>query len=161
MPSETEQPNSNLKDMTKKNIRNFFKDSSELKIHSSSKRSNATEIEPDYIETVSNIYKEVLNKSPDIGNLKYYANQLKFKIITEDRLRQTLKESEESKENNNKETNILPHSNNNISSNDIELVYCMMGTNRLDEIKPYIETVLKYVDKFVFIDGSDDDIKDK
>lgn len=39
----------------------------------------------------------------------------------------------------------------------LKLVYCMMGTNRLGEIKPYIETVLPYVDKFIFIDGGSED----
>lgn len=39
----------------------------------------------------------------------------------------------------------------------LKIVYCMMGTNRLLEIKPYIESVVPYVDKFIFIDGGSED----
>lgn len=38
-----------------------------------------------------------------------------------------------------------------------EIIYCMIGTNRLHEIKPYIEQALFYVDKFIFIDGGSED----
>lgn len=43
------------------------------------------------------------------------------------------------------------------SISQLKLVYCMMGTNRLEEIKPYIGTVLPYIDKFIFIDGGSED----
>lgn len=41
----------------------------------------------------------------------------------------------------------------------LNIVYCMMGTNRLHEIKAdnYILSILPYVDKFIFIDGGSED----
>lgn len=145
---------SEIENRTKKNIDNFFEDittDSEPNIHNV-KTENDDKI--NYTEKVSNIYREILNREPDIGGLKYYSNQLKFKLITEEKISSILKESDEYK----KLMNITDDSKNTKEQDKIQnlktnLVYCMIGTNRLDEIKPYIETVLPFIDKFIFIDG--------
>lgn len=38
-------------------------------------------------------------------------------------------------------------------NNDETITYCMMGFNSLHEIKPYIESVIPYIDRFIYIDG--------
>ncbi len=40
---------------------------------------------------------------------------------------------------------------------DSAIVYCMIGGNKLHEIKDYIPTTLGYVDKFIYIDGQSTD----
>ncbi len=39
--------------------------------------------------------------------------------------------------------------------NNSYIIYCMIGFNKLYEIEPYIENILKYVDEFIFVDGGD------
>ncbi len=127
----------------------------------------------DYLEKVTNIYNKFLKRPPDIGGLKHYSNQLKYKIKTEEQIIEEFKESSEykklhgipitdisdtDKKEDNKEETIKGIKD--ITKDDEanpQLVYCMIGGNRINEIKPYLETVLPYVDRLVYIDSFSDD----
>lgn len=89
-------------------------------------------------------YKDILRREPDPGGLLNYINEIKNGLSIEG-FRDILRSSDEYKQ--------MPDT---ISDNFI-LTYCMMGFNSLHEIRPYIETILPYIDRFIFIDGGSTD----
>ncbi len=129
--------NKNIKTTTIQSIDNFFKDMSNLNIPTKIQPEEKITQKPiDYVDIVKRGYKEILNRDADVADIKNYSNKLKYEILTENTFRDILRNSDEYKE-----------------SNSNELVYCMIGGNKLHEIKPYIETVLPYIDSFIYVDS--------
>ncbi|MDD3474299.1 MAG: DUF4214 domain-containing protein [Candidatus Dojkabacteria bacterium] len=147
MPDNQEQT---IEQKTKQNISNFFGES----LNSINEEQEQKE-EFNFTEIVSSAYKEILNREPDLSGLKQYSNKLKFGLMTESQLKEELRNSEEYKKKFGTLDNQLLLTQ--FQTSPSGLVYCMIGTNRIDEIKPYIETVLPYIDKFIFIDGGSED----
>lgn len=113
-----------------------------------------------YIKIIKRIYDEELKREADEAGIFNYLKHMK-KGMTEQQIRKSIRNSPEYRQNfgvyieQKLDTRINNHQIENIEN--ISLVYCMMGTNRLNEIKPYIESVLSYVDKLIFIDGKSED----
>jgi len=128
-----------------------------------------------YTNIISKAYQEVLQRNENDNGLYVDSDGLKTYLplmrngMTEDKLRNILRNSQEYKDNfgiyrpetkAEIETKLVRTGNDQrvqSTSSRLKLTYCMMGTNRLEEIKPYIETVIPYVDKFIFIDGGSED----
>jgi len=144
------------------------------------------DIDDHYTNIINRAYEEILQRNIGSNGL-YVDDGLKTYLhlmrngMTEEKLRNILRNSQEYKDNFGvyepetntdtkqtkpeivhvsdkkiKESHIITGTSTKVVS-QLKLVYCMMGTNRLKEIKPYIETVLPYVDKFIFIDGGSED----
>lgn len=138
-----------------------------------------------YINIIKKVYDEELKREADETGISNYLKHMK-KGMTEDQLRKSLRNSPEYRQNfgvyqaNIPTTSpaspvyqnltpqiqsayepVQPQINFQTSvktiRSDLQLVYCMMGEDRLNEIKPYIETVLPFIDKFIFIDGNSND----
>lgn len=86
-------------------------------------------------------YRNTLKRDPDPPGLKNYIDEIK-NGLSKERFYEILKMSEEYKRCVYKDT----------------ITYCMIGYNKLHEIKLYIETVLPYIDRFIFMDGGPDGI---
>lgn len=82
-------------------------------------------------------YRKILKREPDPDGLRNYIQEFKNGLSSE-RFYETLKSSDEYRERFNPQNAIT---------------YCMIGYNKLHEIKPYIGTILSYIDRFIFIDG--------
>lgn len=141
---------------------------------------NIPEQHPDeyYINIINKAFDEILQRpdgKADPGGLATYLKKMKYEGMTEEILRRALRNSPEYRQNFgsytassiNTITNTFPTQipSGTIGSNNIRfimplnIVYCMMGTNRLHEIKSnnYISSVLPWIDKFIFIDGGSED----
>lgn len=138
--------------------------------------------EPDpeqhYIEIIKRVYDNELKREADEAGISTYLRHMK-KGMTEEKLRNAIRNSPEYRQNFGTYVHTqptkpiqpiqspdipsiqsiqVPNININISpSIPLPIVYCMMGTNRLNEIKPYIESTLPYINKFIFIDGESED----
>lgn len=122
-----------------------------------------------YTGIIDNAYKEVLKRNKGMNNLYVDESGIKTYLplmkdgMTKEELCDVLKNSQEYKDNFGDENLELDKKDKigkvqiQVSKITPKIVYCMMGTNRLVEIKPYIETVLPYIDKFIFIDGESED----
>lgn len=117
---------------------------------------------------IKEVYNKILDRDPDVGGMSHYTNMIKYGAITRDKIIDILKNSDEYKDKiNNTSTEqdlssvnmtIKVSSNENVSNEEEPYItYCMMGTNRLHEIKYYIPEAIKYVDKMIFVDGGSDD----
>lgn len=111
-------------------------------------------------EEIKNIiiegYRNILKREPDSDGLANYINEIK-KGLSIEGFHNALRTSEEYKQRFST-INISPMDTYSAHSNsDTNITYCMMGTNRLHEIKSYIETTLPYIDRFIFIDGGSTD----
>lgn len=95
------------------------------------------------INIITNGYKDILKRDPDPEGLKSYIKEFQ-KGLTVDIFHEILKTSKEYIEKFGKDTSCT-------------ISYCMIGTDRLHEIKSYIEIVIPYIDRFIFIDGSSTD----
>lgn len=122
----------------------------------------ATESNDDYyIDIINKAYNEVLQrpdgKADDDGLATYLPHMRNG--MTEEKLRQILRNSPEYRQNFGiyQESKPIQKTAAQIVIEAPKIIYCMMGTNRLIEIKPYVESVLPYVDKFIFIDGGSKD----
>lgn len=144
--------NLSIEEKTKQNISTFFGESPDIIKDEQEKEENIN-----YTEIVASAYKEILNREPDLSGLKQYSNKLKYDLITESQLKDELRNSDEYKQKFGASNNDIQNSQEITQGSCPILIYCMMGTNRLDEIKPYIETVLPYIDKFIFVDGGSED----
>ena len=119
-----------------------------------------------HINIINSAYEEILKRKVDENGLRTYLTLMR-NGMPEEKLQNILRSSQEYKDkfgdsfedNRNSTKNIIY--NTTIHSDTVpsfpKIVYCMMGTNRLVEIKPYIESVLPYIDKFIFIDGGSED----
>ncbi len=126
-------------------------------------------------DTVTQGYRNVLKREPDPGGLSNYINEIKNGLSIE-RFYHILRTSEEyrqrfggqshlvplyvppSQNTSNQKSPIIPFNVSIPSQNTPrEIIYCMMGGNKLHEIKDYIHTVLPYVDKFVYVDSGSTD----
>ncbi len=126
-------------------------------------------------EKIKNIvtqgYRDILKRDPDSGGLLHYTDSIK-RGLSEEKFYYILRTSEEYKHITGsqhckteypKSLNIplKEPSNTRTQHFSDNITYCMIGTNRLNEIRPYIESTLPYIDRFIFIDGgsTDDTIK--
>lgn len=132
-----------------------------------------------YINIIKKAYDEILQREADEAGISTYLRHMK-KGMTDEKLRKSLMNSPEYRQNfgiydpiqqpplYQRQITTAPSQPTQqiqqtqqpeakIIRSDLQLVYCMMGENRLNEIKPYIETVLPYIDKFIFIDGGSTD----
>ncbi len=119
-------------------------------------------------EEIKNIvtqgYRNILKREPDPGGLSNYINEIKNGLSVE-KFYHVLRTSVEYGQKFGTQPSPVVPSNLPIShqtripsqNNSDKITYCMMGTNRLNEIKPYIESTLPYVDRFIFIDGGSTD----
>lgn len=103
-------------------------------------------------------YKNILKRDPDPGGLANYINEIK-KGLTTERFYHILRNSEEYRKRfGGQQSPIVPFNvptpSQSVSST---ITYCMIGGNKLHEIKDYIPTVLPYIDKFVYIDSGSTD----
>lgn len=120
-------------------------------------------------------YRNVLKREPDLNGLSNYINEIK-KGLSIERFYHILRTSEEyrqrigdqspivpfyvppSQNTSNQQSPIIPFNAPTPSQNTPSAIaYCMIGRNKLHEIKDYIHTVLPYVDRFVYIDSGSTD----
>lgn len=126
-------------------------------------------------DTVTQGYRNVLKREPDPGGLSNYINEIKNGLSIE-RFYHILRTSEEyrqrfggqshlvpfyvppSQNTSDQQSTIIPF-NVPIPSQNVPSVitYCMIGGNKLHEIKDYIPIVISYVDKFVYVDSGSTD----
>lgn len=126
-------------------------------------------------EEIKNIvvqgYRNILKREPDPGGLYNYISEIENGLSIE-KFHNTLRTSQEyvqkfgnhhstsspSQTPANNQTNThFQNTSTHFQNNSNTIAYCMMGTNRLSEIKPYVESTLPYVDRFIFIDGGSTD----
>ena len=121
-------------------------------------------------------YVNILKRWPDKGGMSHYSEMLNNDKLTPEQFYDILLKSDEYKEKFgsvitvpssiylHKSLQNIPNINTDIKTEpvintDIKtdtqniLTYCMIGGNKLHEIKDYIPTVLPYVDMFVYIDS--------
>ncbi len=105
-------------------------------------------------------YTNILKRMPDKSGMDTYSKLLISGELTPEQFCRILIDSEEYKNRFGSETvqNLNLEQYKSITTElttlgNNAIVYCMMGGNKLHEIKDYIYTTLKYIDKFVYIDG--------
>lgn len=112
--------------------------------------------EPDLRKFVTNLYHTYLRRNPDPGGLEDYTRKILAGETTKEAVEAAFK-----KYSINFSHLFLPDEFPEVkcggSAEQAKIAYCMMGTDRLHEIKDYVPTVLPYVDRFIFIDGGSTD----
>jgi len=111
---------------------------------------------------VMNLYHTYLGRNPDPGGLDNYTLKIMVGEATKETVQAAFK-----KHSINSGTDAgtdvkrlmdeFPEVKCGGSAEQSKIAYCMMGTDRLHEIRDYILTVLPYIDHFIFIDGGSKD----